>query len=482
MRLIFFSVCVLLLPTLSAPFQTNAQQPRKGTAPKAQGAGSTVRFDSGHSALGIPLDIDNNIIRMDVSVNHSKPLKFIFDTGASSSVISSQRAAELGLKSEGEAHGNATGGRIKGSYTQGVSLRVRGAEVSNQLIASIPINTPPGFDFDGVMGQNFIEQFVVEIDYENKIMNLHDPRTYTYSGKGEVIPLLLEVGKTPLVNTKLIVEGRAPVEAKLEVDTGADGTFVINSPLVKRQKLAEAILKTGQSKNNGAGGEQTLLVGRVKAVQLGRFVFDNPPVALSQDTEGSGASNENDGVIGGEIFRRFKVILDYFRKRMMLEPNKSFHEPYNVELDEASTSSDQELSLSDLLKLPGRVLAKGSNLTPTGKLRLMTYRIEEVALPHPLEVEIRGKKERVTHAFRVTITGGPFPVRALPPVIWIEDVAVGYGVENEELSEITAVTFDSSLFRDDASLYLSYGDRENKADRAELPEKLKISSGKGERQ
>ncbi|HJR05659.1 MAG TPA: retropepsin-like aspartic protease [Pyrinomonadaceae bacterium] len=332
MRMVFFSVLVPMLLTLSEPLQTNAQQSGKGTsARKLQQAAPMVRFDSGDSALKIPLDIDNSIIRMEVRVNHSKPLKFIFDTGASFSVISSRRAAELGLKSQGVAQGNATGGRIKGSYTKGVSLSVQGAEVSNQLIASIQINTPPGFDFDGILGQNFIEQFVVEIDYENKIMNLYNPRTYTYSGKGEVIPLLLAAGKTPLVNTKIILEGRAPVEARLELDTGADGTFVINSPFVKKQKLAEAVLKTGQSNNNGAGGEQSLLVGRVKAVQLGRLVFDNPPVGLSQDTEGSGASEENDGVIGGEIFRRFKVILDYSRKRMILEPNKSFNDPYNVE-------------------------------------------------------------------------------------------------------------------------------------------------------
>ncbi|HVG30175.1 MAG TPA: pepsin/retropepsin-like aspartic protease family protein [Pyrinomonadaceae bacterium] len=314
--------------------QTNAQQPRKGTdARKSQQAVPTLRFDSGDSALKIPLDIDNSIIRMQVSVNHSKPLKFIFDTGASFSVISSRRAAELGLKSQGEARGNATGGKIKGSYTKGVSLSVQGAEVFNQLIAWIPISIPPGFEFDGVIGQNFIEQFVVEIDYENKVMNLYDPRTYAYSGRGEVVPLMLAAGKTPLISTKIILEGRAaPVEAKLGVDTGADGTFVINSPFVKKQKLAEAILKMGQNKNNGAGGEQKVLVGRVKAVQLGRLIFDNPPVGLSHDTEGEGASEEYDGVIGGEIFRRFKVILDYSRKRMILKPNKSFNDPYNVEM------------------------------------------------------------------------------------------------------------------------------------------------------
>lgn len=332
-RIVFFSLGVLVLSVLSEPLRTNAQQPRKGvSAPKSQEAVPTVRFDLGDSTLKIPLDIDNSIIRMQVRVNNSKPLKFIFDTGASLSAISSQRAVGLGLKSQGTARLTGTGGTVKGSFTKGVSLGVQGAEVSNLLIASFPFNAPPGFEFDGIIGCDFINQFVVEIDYQKKIMNLYNPRTYTYSGKGEVIPLFLAAGKTPFVSTKIVLEGRAPVEAKLEVDTGADGTFVINSPLVKKQKLAEAILKTGQSNNSGAGGEQTLIVGHVKAVQLGRLVFDNPPVGLSQDTEAAGASEENDGIIGGEIFRRFKVILDFSRTRMILEPNKSFNDPYNVEM------------------------------------------------------------------------------------------------------------------------------------------------------
>jgi len=322
-------VCVVLS---LLPLNVTAQSPkRNASVRKPQQPAPKVRFASGNSALKIPVEIDNNIILMRVRVNGSKPLKFIFDTGASSSVISSQRAAELGLKAEGEAHGKATGGSIHGFYTRGVSLSVQGVEVSNQLIASIPFTTPPGFEFDGVIGYDFINQFVVEIDYLNKIMNLYNPRAYTYSGTGEVIPLILMGRKTPLARTKIILEGRAPAEANLEVDTGADGTFVINSPFVNKHKLVEAIQQPTQDTRNGAGGKEKILVGRVKAVQLGPFVLKSPTVALSLDTEGAGASEDNDGVIGGEIFRRFKVILDYSRKQMILEPNKSFNDPYNVE-------------------------------------------------------------------------------------------------------------------------------------------------------
>jgi hypothetical protein len=146
--------------------------------------------------------------------------------------------------------------------------------------------------------------------------------------------------------------------------------------------------------------------------------------------------------------------------------------------DATAAAPAQEPNLGDILKLPGRVIARGSNTRPTGKFKLKSYRIEEVTLSQPVGVEIRGRGEQVTSAFRITVIGGPFPVRAMPSVIWVGDEAVGFGVESEDLDEITAVTFDRSLLREGSSLYLSYGDKDNKEDRSKLPEKLKLEKAK----
>jgi predicted aspartyl protease len=326
MQIFILAVCVVAL-SVSSPVL--AQQRKRGASNRQpRQAMPKVRFTSGNSALKIPLEMDGNIIFLRVSVNNSKPLKFLLDTGASVSFINESRATELGLKATGQVSGNATGGAIQAALIKGVSLSVPGAQVSNQLMASMSFGGAP-VEFDGVIGYDFINQFVVELDYRSGVMNLYSPRTYIYTGQGEIIPLLLKGRRTPLVRTKIIMEGRAPVEARLEVDTGADGTFVINSPYVKKQNLLSSIQKTVQSSGSGAGGEQQRLVGRVKAVQFGRLNIENPTIALSLDTEGSGASEENDGLIGGEIFRRFKVILDYSRRRMILEPNESFRDPFD---------------------------------------------------------------------------------------------------------------------------------------------------------
>jgi predicted aspartyl protease len=112
-----------LVLALSAFWQVDAQTRKKEIRKTAAPA---VRFTSGNSALKIPLEIDNNLLLLRVSVNDSKPMKFIFDTGASDSVISSQRATELGLKTEGEVSGRATGGPIRVAFKKGVSFSVFG--------------------------------------------------------------------------------------------------------------------------------------------------------------------------------------------------------------------------------------------------------------------------------------------------------------------------------------------------------------------
>jgi predicted aspartyl protease len=322
--------CVVSLSCCAPLHAQRAASARKAALPLS----TVARFDRGPRAIRIPLEIDNNIILLGVRVNGSKPLKFIFDTGASLSAIDSKRAAELGLKSTDQLRANATGGSVEGSAIEHVELSVQGAKVIDQMIASLPFPTVPGFAYDGVLGCDFIRHFVVEIDYQKKMMKLFASRSYSYRGKGAVIRFWYKPGGTPLTRTTIIVDAQRPVEANLEIDTGGDGAFILNSPFVARHKLLETIPKTNESTHRGAGGEQPLVFGQVKAVRLGRIVFQNPPVGLSQETEGAGASEENDGRISGEIFRRFKVILDLAHNRMILEKNKSFSDPYRLETDD----------------------------------------------------------------------------------------------------------------------------------------------------
>jgi hypothetical protein len=135
-------------------------------------------------------------------------------------------------------------------------------------------------------------------------------------------------------------------------------------------------------------------------------------------------------------------------------------------------AANKDLPLRELLQLPGKVIGEAKSARPSGDLRLTGYRVEEVRLPRTLNVEIRGQQVAVDRAWRVSVQGGPFPVRAIPAAVWIDDEIVGIGIENETLSQITAITFDSSLIRDGGIVSISYG--EDKDSRRKLPQALQL--------
>lgn len=309
-------IIALLMLVLGFPEENHGQK-KNPAQPK-------VTYASGR-AVRIPVEIDNNIILMNVSLNGRPPVRLIFDTGASHTVINADRAEAFGIKGSVKMTGNATGGRIEGTMAMGVKIGVQGVEVANQPVGIIAMPRVPGFDFDGVIGFDFINQFVVEIDYLNKVMDLHDPVVYQYRGKGTALPLLLKGRRTPLMNTSFVFASGKRVMARLELDTGADNAFRLNYPFVEKHRL----LSKGLAGNTGrgGGGEVERVLGQAIRAVLGPFEFREVPVLFSLQKEGLEEGGSVDGIIGGELLRRFKLIIDYSRRRVILEPNKNLKEP-----------------------------------------------------------------------------------------------------------------------------------------------------------
>jgi hypothetical protein len=134
--------------------------------------------------------------------------------------------------------------------------------------------------------------------------------------------------------------------------------------------------------------------------------------------------------------------------------------------------ANKELPMRELLMLPGKIVSEAKSARSTNELKLTGYRIEELQLPRSLTVELHGQQAVVNQAWRVTVNGGPFAVRAMPAVIWIDDEIIGNGIENETLSQITAITFDSSLIREGGVVSVSYG--EDKQTRVRIPQRLQL--------
>jgi hypothetical protein len=268
---------------------------------------------------------------------------FALDSGASFPFVIDTRVARvLGLKLQGNLTrgGGAGPGAYKAALTRGVSINLGGLTFADQRTAVIALGSLEaigGRPLDGLVGRDLFTRYVVEIDYLGNKISLYDPQTYTYSGAGESIPLTLRGGHL-FVPAKIEMPGRPPLDGQFLVDTGGGlVTLVLTTPFAHSNNLANNLPAPTQRtildrSLGGLGGETKLLVSRATSFTLGNLSVREPVIYVSQDRGGALASSLFDGVIGGEILRRFKVIFDYARGRMILEPNARYAEPFEYDM------------------------------------------------------------------------------------------------------------------------------------------------------
>ncbi|MDT4897847.1 MAG: hypothetical protein QOH25_2924 [Acidobacteriota bacterium] len=341
--LLFF--VALLLFTQSA-LVSGQQTGRRAPLPSRNSrALPSVRFSVGQSSLKVPFELVGNLILMKAQVNDSAPLWFIFDTGATHTVVDAERAKTLGLKARGRITATGSAGTDIASRVRGVSVSLPGVELTNQTVYTLPVaflSPLFGRHLGGVIGNDIIGKFVVEIDYANQKLNFYEPSSYQYSGSGESIPLTIEKDGNVFTRAQVELEGRAPLTGKFEVDIGSTGSLELNTPFVKKHRLLSFISRSKQVNLGGIGGTAGAVTARINSVRLGRFELMNPIARFSQATKGDYASARYDGLLGGQIFSRFKMIVDLSRRRMILEPNALISAPFEDDMSGIELAGDGE--------------------------------------------------------------------------------------------------------------------------------------------
>ncbi len=285
--------------------------------------------------VSIPFEMVTRHIVVKVTVDKSRPLSFVFDTGAGRGIIDIERAKELGLDLEGRVRVGGAGAQTQtGAMVQNSRWSLIGLEnFSQPLSLAIPLGHIAarfGHDFDGIIGSEFIREFVVEVDYEKRLLKLHDKNRFKYNGPGESIPIQFNSEGHPLLEAEVTPIGSKPVRAKFVLDLGSGGSLALHSPFVKEHRLIEGNDKTIRAIGvGGAGGQSFGRFGRVAELKIGNFKMANPISLFSQDTAGAFANEALAGNIGQRIAGRFKLFLDYGNRRIIFEPARSFGEPFD---------------------------------------------------------------------------------------------------------------------------------------------------------
>lgn len=285
-----------------------------------------MTFPSGKSVVEMPFEVVGNWMVIPVSVNGSRPLRFVFDSGASGTTLTNTALADsLNIKFTGTRQVRGAGGggaTFEVKVAEDISLNVGGIEMSSASLSQRPMNN----GLDGVIGRAIFATTVVEIDWENRIVKFYDPAKFKYSGAGAILPLTFDNGGRPYTTATISVSGEKAVPVKLVVDTG--GSHALFLELASKAGIKPSDGATKAVLGRGASGEITGFTGRVKEFQLGKYSVKDVPTGFLDASSGTAGLNGRDGNLGGQILQRFKVIYDYSRQQMIVEPNKFLNEPF----------------------------------------------------------------------------------------------------------------------------------------------------------
>lgn len=329
-RIRLITLLVALTVTLAAvvsPFPDQSVFSSRGRhAPEARAPKPVVT---------IPFKLVTRHIVVPVKINNSRPLSFVFDTGDKVGIVDIARAKELGLDLHGQVRiGGAGGDTLRGSYVRSATWKLQGFEEFSQPVAlAIPLGRLAarfGHDFDGIIGSDFIKQFVIEVDYQARVLKLHPKEGFVYSGSGESIPIKLDGHGYPILEAEITPRNGQSIKGKFLLDLGSGGALALHSPTVKEHRLLESSDKTIRAIGvGGAGGATVGRFGRLSELRIGRFKLTAPTALFSEDKAGAFANSALTGNIGQRIAGKFKVFLDYGRERIILEPTAALNAPFD---------------------------------------------------------------------------------------------------------------------------------------------------------
>lgn len=189
-----------------------------------------------------------------------------------------------------------------------------------------------GHRFDGILGVDFIREFVVEIDWIGKVLTLRHRSAFSYRGKGVSLPVTLDARSHPQVNAAVRLGPGREATGLFLIDIGASRGLTLNSPFVVQEQLLTGERTVVPLRGFGAGGALKGVASRIEGLRIGEWVIKNPIAAFSQDAQGAYAATDKQGSIGAEVLRRFRVILDFGRERIILEPNERFGDPFEHDM------------------------------------------------------------------------------------------------------------------------------------------------------
>lgn len=251
------------------------------------------------------------LILLPVKVNGRGPFDFILDTGAGTSLLSSDLSKQLEVKVIGSKEGQSAGGKVAVSLAKVNSLAVGEAKLDDVDVGIVDLShvgKTIGAKIDGDLGYNFLRHFRITINYRDCEIRFDDPKRVESFGRSPKtqVPIRLANPAKPLLLVEVRANGRGPFQ--FAIDTGTS-TTAITPELAKELGVAATPIGAGTT----AGASVDVTAGKLKSFQVGAAKIDNTDVVVADffTMLSNAIGVKLDGIVGYNFLRNYQVVIDY---------------------------------------------------------------------------------------------------------------------------------------------------------------------------
>jgi hypothetical protein len=148
------------------------------------------------AGTSIPFEVTGRHMFIDVTVN-DEPLCFVFDTGASSTIIDSESAATLGLVPTRNTVAMGSSGKVKTGHLAGNRVTVGEVVLRDIDLVFVPLDhlsRRVGRQIDGILGFDLLQRYAVTVDNTRQRLVMQQPGSYVPDEHARKWPFRLQLG------------------------------------------------------------------------------------------------------------------------------------------------------------------------------------------------------------------------------------------------------------------------------------------------
>lgn len=257
----------------------------------------------------LPINIIDYRIYLNGMIN-GKTCNFLFDTGDYGVILDKQFKEKNNIVIP------------KLSERKEFEISLNGFTKKTLFIRVQDCNSIGGNSDQGVIGVDFFKDYIVEIDYKNKLLNLYSTDYIVDSTYSVLSPKQLKglfIHGSFIFDLIVNIDDSTSFTGNFLFDTGSGRNITILNHVNLNFNSDSALRKGINSNHHGLNLSKYFVA---KSVSFNNESYNNLVIDYILD-ESNEVSKKIDGIIGGQFLQNFKIIIDYKKSLIYLKKQEN---------------------------------------------------------------------------------------------------------------------------------------------------------------